>query len=166
MDEEYGGYNYTGLTDQYFLEDEIVNEGKESERKTYYIYDKVGNVLTVTDPRGKTSINEYDDLYRLISITSPDGSVIEYEYDRVGNKVREIERPDQDNPGKTNISRDYYNPYDQLIKVDEPGITGDTEYNYDPEGKLIRKKAANGLETIYRASIPCGNRGVNKGPGN
>ncbi len=133
-------------TDLYFLEKEIVNEGKESERITSYTYDKVGNRLTTTDPRGKIATNEYDDLYRLIKVTRPDGSIKEYEYDRVGNKVKEIEIPE---PGRRNITRYLYNSYDQIKEVIEPGITASTTYFYDPESNLIRKEMANGLKTEY-----------------
>ncbi len=136
-------YSYT---DMYFVEAEIVNEGKESERVTYYSYDKVGNVLTVTDPRGKITTNEYDDLYRLTKVRRPDNSTKEYEYDRVGNKVKEIEIP---TVGERNTTRYFYNSYDKLKEVREPGITGSTKYYYNPQGSMVRKEMANGLETHY-----------------
>lgn len=69
-------YQYTDL---YFVEEEIVNKDTDNERITQYTHDKVGNVLTVTDPRGKTTTKEYDDLYRLITLKRPDGSMVEYQ---------------------------------------------------------------------------------------
>lgn len=51
-----------------------------------YLYDRVGNRLTMSEPVGDTGY-QYDNLYRLIRVDYPDGSWTAYSYDPAGNRV-------------------------------------------------------------------------------
>ncbi|MEV0427822.1 DNRLRE domain-containing protein [Micromonospora sp. NPDC050495] len=72
-----------------------VDEAGDPERRTSYTYDKAGNLLTTTEPKGNLSpeagdfitTNAYDAIYQLISVTNAKNGKITYEYDNVGNVV-------------------------------------------------------------------------------
>jgi YD repeat-containing protein len=72
----------------------------DPQRKTTYTYDKVGNLLTTTEPKGNltpsdptdyVTTNAYDAIYQLTSITNAEGHRLSYEYDRLGNVVTVID---------------------------------------------------------------------------
>ena len=56
------------------VKEELVN-GSEI-LTTTYTYDKVNNVLTVTDPNGNTTTNTYDYANRLLTQTDPQGGIV------------------------------------------------------------------------------------------
>ncbi|MEV7566447.1 DNRLRE domain-containing protein [Streptomyces tanashiensis] len=69
-------------------------------RTTSYSYDKVGNVKTVTEPKGTltTSVatdyvttSHYDEIYQLTSVVNAEGAKLSYEYDNVGNVIKIID---------------------------------------------------------------------------
>ncbi|MBQ0894377.1 hypothetical protein KBX37_14940 [Micromonospora sp. U56] len=72
----------------------------DPERKTSFTYDKVGNMLTTTEPKGNltptiagdyVTTNGYDEIYQTISTVNANGDKISYEYDNVGNAVTVID---------------------------------------------------------------------------
>ncbi|MFC0032530.1 DNRLRE domain-containing protein [Micromonospora chaiyaphumensis] len=72
-----------------------VDVAGDPERKTSFTYDKVGNLLTTTEPKGNltseagdyVTTNGYDEVYQLTSVTNAKNQKITYEYDNVGNVV-------------------------------------------------------------------------------
>jgi RHS repeat-associated protein len=77
-----------------------VDVAGDPERKTSYTYDKVGNVLTTTEPKGNltssdptdyVTSNEYDGIYQLVSVTDAKGDKITYQYDSVGNVAKVVD---------------------------------------------------------------------------
>ncbi|WP_262285999.1 DNRLRE domain-containing protein [Micromonospora sp. MA102] len=72
-----------------------VDVAGDPERKTSFTYDKVGNLLTTTEPKGNltseagdyVTTNRYDEIYQLTSVTNAKNHKITYEYDDVGNVV-------------------------------------------------------------------------------
>ncbi|WP_217696883.1 RHS repeat-associated core domain-containing protein, partial [Micromonospora avicenniae] len=77
-----------------------VDVAGDPQRKTSFTYDKVGNLITTTEPKGNltpddgdfVTTNDYDEIYQPISATNADGNKITYEYDDVGN-VRKVIDP-------------------------------------------------------------------------
>jgi len=61
--------------------------GPDAQPMTRTTYDPVGNVLTVTDPRGEKTTNTYDALNRLLTSTDAAGIIVTNTYDEVGNKL-------------------------------------------------------------------------------
>ncbi|MFP8941101.1 DNRLRE domain-containing protein [Streptomyces fenghuangensis] len=67
-----------------------------NERRTTYAYDKVGNLLTTTEPKGNltttagdyTTTHAYDAIYQLTSVVNAAGDKISYSYDDVGNLLK------------------------------------------------------------------------------
>ncbi|GII56068.1 hypothetical protein Pth03_44570 [Planotetraspora thailandica] len=71
-----------------------------SERKSVYTYDMVGNLETVTEPKGAlTSTNPddykttqfYNEIYQLIQVTNAAGDKVTYTYDDVGNVTKVVD---------------------------------------------------------------------------
>jgi RHS repeat-associated protein len=70
-----------------------VDVSGDPERKTSYTYDKVGNVLTTTEPKGNltsaagdyTTTNTYDEINQLVAVTNANNQKLSYVYDNVGN---------------------------------------------------------------------------------
>ncbi|WP_371129627.1 DNRLRE domain-containing protein [Streptomyces sp. TLI_105] len=71
-----------------------------SDHTSTYTYDGVGNLKTVTEPKGTltttdatdyTTTNTFDEIYQLTSVTNAAGDKISYEYDNVGNTVAVVD---------------------------------------------------------------------------
>ncbi|MFE6919010.1 RHS repeat-associated core domain-containing protein, partial [Streptomyces rubiginosohelvolus] len=87
------------------------------ERTSKYTYDKVGNLLTTTEPKGVATAsdpddyvttNRYDEIYQLIEVANAADEKVRYLYDDVGNVARVIDP-------KKNASAD---PDDYTTKTD------------------------------------------------
>jgi RHS repeat-associated protein len=72
----------------------------DPERKTSFTYDKVGNLLTATEPKGNLTptdpndfktTNSYDEIYQLTAVVNAAGHRLSYEYDNVGNVAKVID---------------------------------------------------------------------------
>lgn len=70
------------------------------ERRTAYTYDKVGNLKTVTEPKGSLTASDatdyvtthhYDEIYQLTSAVDAAGDRISYAFDNVGNTVEVVD---------------------------------------------------------------------------
>ncbi|MFI7576539.1 DNRLRE domain-containing protein [Micromonospora sp. NPDC049497] len=77
-----------------------VDQTGDPERKTSFTYDKVGNPLTTTEPKGNltptvagdfVTTNAYDEIYQLISVINAAGHRVTYEYDNVGNVLKVVD---------------------------------------------------------------------------
>ncbi|WP_323181276.1 RHS repeat domain-containing protein [Streptomyces uncialis] len=65
-------------------------------RRSLYSYDKVGNLLVTTEPKGALTttdqsdyrtVNTYDGIDQLTSVANHSGDTVSYVYDNVGNLV-------------------------------------------------------------------------------
>ncbi|MBQ0897318.1 hypothetical protein KBX37_30360, partial [Micromonospora sp. U56] len=91
------------------------NTDTEAARVTTYTYDKVGNTLTTTKPKGNqtstagdyVTTNTYDEIYQLVAVVNPTGERVSYEYDNVGN-VSVVVDPRRN---ATTDTMDYANKY-------------------------------------------------------
>ncbi len=81
------------------------------ERKTSY--DKVGNLKTVTEPKGSlttsdatdyVTTNHYDEIYQLTSAVNAAGDKISYEFDDVGNAVEVVDPKKNATPDATDYT--------------------------------------------------------------
>ncbi|MEU4480232.1 DNRLRE domain-containing protein [Micromonospora sp. NPDC023966] len=119
-----------------------VDVAGDPERKASFTYDKVGNLLTTTEPKGNLSpdvgdyatTNGYDEIYQLTSVTNAKGDKITYEYDNVGNVVTVVD------PRKnaTADTADYTTKlaYDQAHRVTKStdALGKSTSSTYDRDG--------------------------------
>ncbi len=128
---------------------------------TSFTYDSAHRVRTVTDSEGYTLTYDYDDLDRVTVVTYPDGTYEQLSYDRldlVGVRDREGRwtRHWYNGVGQRLLTRD---PSGRVTFVDfcycgAPKILIDAEGNvtrwdYDIQGRLIKKTYADLSETTY-----------------
>ncbi|GAA4572708.1 hypothetical protein GCM10023176_36200 [Micromonospora coerulea] len=94
------------MTASYDAADEVtwtkapVDVAGDPERKTSFTYDKVGHLLTTTEPKGNLTTsdatdylttNAYDEIYQLTTVTNAKGDKITYQYDNVGNVQKVVD---------------------------------------------------------------------------
>ena len=95
-----------------------------------YDYDPNGNLVSVTDPLGRTIRYEYDVMDRRVAKTDALGQTERYEYDQTGNVTRVIDRK-----GQASVYE-----YDLLGRrvTARDADGGRTEFAYDAGGRLVR----------------------------
>ncbi|ROU08292.1 putative Ig domain-containing protein, partial [Lysobacter enzymogenes] len=91
--------------------------------ETSYVYDRDGNLLSSTDPLGRTASNEYDARGLLAATVDASGRRIELRYDAAGRLLRRIEDP--------------------------AGLALTTTYRYDGQGRKIETVDASGRVAAY-----------------
>ncbi|WP_298814483.1 RHS repeat-associated core domain-containing protein, partial [uncultured Chloroflexus sp.] len=109
---------------------------------TSFSYDRVGNIVSITDPNGNTSRFAYDALNRLVRIETAAGQVTTYTYDSGGNLVRFT------NP--RGFSTTFaYDAANRLVSVTD-ALNQTTSFRYDANGNLIASIDPAGIVTAYR----------------
>jgi RHS repeat-associated protein len=94
---------------------------------TTYVYDEVGNLVTVTNPYTKSTVHTYDDLNRLTKTYFPDSLDEQYTYFDAGSLASK--------KGRDGLTTTYtYDDLYRLTFVDYPGSADDISYNYDSNG--------------------------------
>jgi RHS repeat-associated protein len=106
-------------------------------------YDSTGNLLSSTDPSGKTTTFSYDSANRLVTTTYPDSSTVNYLYDKSGNKLSETEQ-----------AGSFYYAYDARNRLtNETDVLGGakytTLYNYDNAGNVLKVTYPDGYALSY-----------------
>jgi YD repeat-containing protein len=108
---------------------------------TRYEYDRVGNLLRLTDPNGHATRFAYDGLNRLLARTDPEGHTITFSYDRVGNLLRRVD-------ARGFPTAYAYDALNRLISATDP-LGGVTRFTYDPAGNLIARTDPNNHTTHF-----------------
>lgn len=122
------------------------------EKALDFDFDAEGNLTDVELPNGVVTTNEFDNAGRLAETTSAKGETVleslEYEYDPSGNRIVQVDRLSQE----TTYSYDALN---RLVKFDPPG-EGSTSYDYDAAGNRTEAGATtygfNDLNQLTSAS--------------
>jgi len=115
--------------------------GPEVNVTTRYEYDRVGNLIRLTDPNGHATRFAYDGLNRLVSRTDPGGHTETFSYDRVGNLLRRVD-------ARGFPSAYAYDALNRLISVTDP-LGGVTRFAYDPAGNLLARTDPNNHTTHF-----------------
>ncbi|MBU7012618.1 MAG: hypothetical protein HXS46_18200 [Theionarchaea archaeon] len=92
---------------------------------TQYTYDSVGNLTSITDANGNTTLYEYDSLFGITQIIHPDSTTETLTYDTVGNLLQKA-----DSSGSTTFT---YNVIYQLTDIQYPNQSSVT-FGYDLSG--------------------------------
>jgi RHS repeat-associated protein len=127
-----------------------------------YVYDKAGNLTSVKDPYGSTTVRSYDAVSALSSITDPLGNVTSYTYTPDGQIATETQPGGNvvhfvyDRLGR--LTRKYdsvgtleeftYNPADQIVS-ERDGLGHAVGYSYDAAGNTLQETDAMGYSTRY-----------------
>jgi RHS repeat-associated protein len=113
----------------------------ETNVRTEYTYDAVGNRLTITDGSGHTTSFTYDGLNRLTSETDPLGHTWGYAYDSLGNRISMTDA----NGATTTYTYDNAN---RLATISYPDST--VTFSYDAGGRrLSMTDEAGATQWIY-----------------
>jgi RHS repeat-associated protein len=105
---------------------QTIGAGTSDAATTLYSYDDAGNMIAMTDPRGRTWSYSYDLRHLPLSITDPLNHTTSWEYDDRGNKISET-RPDG------GVTTYVYDDLNRLISSTDPkGQT--TSYQYGGTG--------------------------------
>ncbi|WP_370265416.1 DNRLRE domain-containing protein [Streptomyces sp. V4I8] len=127
------------------------------ERTTAYTYDKVGNVKTVTEPKGTatTSVpddylttSNYNEIYQLTSVVNAAGDKVVYQYNNVGDAVTVIDPKKNATADTTDYStKSEYDLNHRVVRVTD--ATGKfTSSTYDKDGLAVETTDQEGNTTF------------------
>lgn len=106
------------------------SEITDEDVRTEYLYDEVGNLLSITNPLSVTTVYQYDALNRVIAVTDPLSHTIRYGYDPVGNRTVITDA------NQVTVSYSY-DGANRLTGIDFPEPEADVTLQYDRAGNLI-----------------------------
>ena len=112
---------------------------------TEYSYDQKGNVNYVKDPRGHSTYYEYDSLNRLVTVTQPGSIETTYSYDNHGNLNTVTD-------ANNNTTTYEYDDMGRLVSTTSPD-TGTVTYAYDEAGNPLSKTDVKGITVTYDYDI-------------
>jgi len=112
------------------------------------IYDDAGRKMTVIDPRGLSTVTEFDQLGRVAKVTDAAGNIRTTTYDGNGNKVTET-RVDRKPDGSTEsftttFVYDDQNRLTDVVDANDPARTLTMSYKYDERGNRASETDAEG----------------------
>lgn len=92
------------------------------------VYDKLSQVTSTTDPRGKSTTYEYDPLGNVVKVTGPTGKVATAVYDKVGDLLETVDPTG----ARTTATYDFLGrklTASQVVRQPSP-VTNTTTYDY------------------------------------
>ncbi len=128
----------------------------EAGRKTTQTYDKVGNVLTVTEPKGNqtaevgdyTTTYSYDTIYQPIAVTNSEGDKVTSTYDNVGNLTEVVDPKKNATADTADYTTKYaYDLNHRVTKVTD-AVGNSTSRKYDKDSLVVSSTDADGNTTL------------------
>ena len=108
-------------------------------------YDGIGNLLSETDPSGRSTFIGYDGLGRRTSLTDALGGVTQYHYDSRDNIIEIVD-------AKGTPNRYKYDLVNRKIQETRPsGLS--TSYEFDANGNLVTRTNAKGEQQQYKYDL-------------
>ncbi|MFJ8582046.1 DNRLRE domain-containing protein [Micromonospora sp. NPDC093277] len=133
------------------------DEPTDPDRRTTTTYDKVGNVVTVTEPQGNltsevgdyTTTTKYDAIYQPIEVTNGLGQKVKSEYDNVGNVTVLYDAKKTASAADDFTSKFEYDWNHRVVKtIDALGKF--TTARYDKDGLTLGSTDAEGNESLTK----------------
>jgi RHS repeat-associated protein len=126
--------NHIFVTNTYNSDGRVIEQRDADNNLTTFDYDFVAHKTTVTDPRLKATIYEYDANLRLIKVTDPLSNYETYTWDSANNRTSFRD--------KRGIITNYtYDARGNLLTITNP-LSGVTTYSYDAEDNLLSETDA------------------------
>ncbi|MEU1893675.1 DNRLRE domain-containing protein [Streptomyces pristinaespiralis] len=128
----------------------------DAPRRTTTTYDKVGNVLTTTSPKGNetatvgdhTTTTTYDAIYQPVAVVDANGGRATSEYDSVGNIVKETDPRTNATPDPDDYSTKYEYDLNHRVTRTTDALGWTTSGRYDKDGLAIGRTDAEGNESL------------------
>ncbi|RKR87797.1 intein/RHS repeat-associated protein [Micromonospora pisi] len=132
------------------------DEPNDPERRTTTTYDKVGNVLTVTDPQGNltstvgdyTTTTRYDEIYQPVEVFNGKGQRVTSTYDNVGNVLMLVDARKNATADPDDYTTKFeYDLNHRVVKTID-AIGKFTSARYDRDGLTVATVDADGNESL------------------
>ncbi|WP_406400100.1 DNRLRE domain-containing protein [Streptomyces sp. NBC_00879] len=128
------------------------DEATDSERRTTTTYDKVGNVKTVTEPKGNLTptVGDYtttytlDEVYRPVSVVNAKGDKVSSTYDSVGNLITVVDPKKNATPDSSDFTSKYDYDLDNRVVKTTDAAGKFTTVHYDLDGRTDKATDAEG----------------------
>ncbi|MGP4083488.1 golvesin C-terminal-like domain-containing protein [Streptomyces sp. KR55] len=153
--------NGAETTSEYDAADQVTDvispkdEATDPERRTVTTYDKVGNVKTVTEPKGTLTSTAgdymtsytYDEIYQPVSVVNAKGDTVTSTYDNVGNLIKVVDPKKNATTDPDDFTTKYdYDLNHRVVKTtDAKGKF--TTVHYDLDGRTDQATDAEGNTT-------------------
>lgn len=132
------------------------DEATDPVRRTTATYDKVGNVVTITDPRGNetptvgdhTSTTRYDAVYQPVEMMDSDGGKVTTAYDSVGNVVKVSDPKKNASADPDDYTTSFSNDLNHRVVKTTDAIGNFTTVSYDLDGLTVGKTDSEGNEAL------------------
>ncbi|NYT95324.1 DNRLRE domain-containing protein, partial [Salinispora sp. H7-4] len=131
------------------------DEPTDPERKSTTTYDKVGNVLTVTEPQGNltatagdyTTTTTYDAIYQPIEVSNALGQRVTSEYDNVGN-VTVVYDAKKTASAEDDFTTRFEYDWNRRVTKTTDALGEFTTARYDKDGLTVATTDADGNESL------------------
>ncbi|OAH13198.1 tRNA3(Ser)-specific nuclease WapA precursor [Streptomyces jeddahensis] len=132
------------------------DEATDPARKTTTTYDKVGNVLTIIEPKGNetatvgdyTTTTTYDAIYQPIEVKDANGGKVSTSYDNVGNVIKVVDPRKNASAAPDDYTTKYeYDLNHRVVKTID-AIGKFTSARYDKDGLTVGQTDAEGNEAL------------------
>jgi RHS repeat-associated protein len=127
------------------------------ERKATYTYDKVGNLLAETDPKGNltadpddfTTRYTYDEIYQRTSVTNAELGKLTMAYDDVGNVSTIVDPRKTATPDPDDVTSRATYDLNHQVKTETDAAGHTVTHEYDRDGKKVAVTDKDGSRTIF-----------------